>query len=130
MSQTLFPAAPPLGSTPYVMPVVRVGTTVNWWPFAETDKNDPLNKPLPAMVTAVGSRTLQIHVFSPLSKTLAYKDGVRHAGDPDARRDEFVEVGAWSHTEETHRLDLLEKRVVYLAEVIASMKPEKKLKGD
>lgn len=111
MSVTLERELPPLGVRPFITPMVRVGQMIHWWPFGEVEGKTPVA----AVCTEVGNRTINVSVISPNIRSMVPKDGVRHVGDPDAKRPEFVEVGAWSHTEETLRLEFLEKLVNNLA---------------
>lgn len=103
MMATLPPQAPALNTRPHTPPVAYVGDMVLWWAHGETENH----LPLPAVVVSVGTRTLNLAVFQPLRTSALVKDGVRHISDPDARRDEFVEMGAWSHTPRTEQLHQL-----------------------
>lgn len=97
MNGTLPSVAPSQVVKPFTPPAADVGQIVWWWAYGEVENHIPL----PAVVVSVGSRTLQLAILKPLVRSVDPRDGVRHISDPDARRDEFVEQGAWSHTPDT-----------------------------
>ena len=107
---TLPAMAPALNTRFFTPPPVSVGQIVLWWAYGERENH----LPLPAIVISVGTRTIELAVFKSLVRSHDTRDGVRHITDPDARRDEFVEMGAWSYTAETERLNRVEEKMKYL----------------
>lgn len=98
---------PALGTQPYMQPNVLQCDIVNWHPFG--DKNDSV---VPAIVLKVGSRTVALHIFVENTRSLVYKDGVRHVDDPESKREEFRESGAWSHTKRTQEMIDLKRQLI------------------
>jgi hypothetical protein len=83
----------------YKMPPVEPGMLVLWH-----DGGDAQATPAPAIVCTVGERTVALQIVAPLSHNLLFKDGVRHASDPDRRAIDQAEAGAWRHTPFTQAL--------------------------
>lgn len=81
----------------------EVGMQVDWYPGGERTQ-----QPLPALVTAVGPRTLTLHVLSRELRNFIIMDGVRHIDDQGAKKPELAELGAWDYAPWLKRLLLLE----------------------
>ena len=126
MTATLEAPQPALNTRTYDPPKVEVGQVVNWWAYGE-DNGRP---PVPAIVVAVGTRTVHLAVFSTMRKTVDIKDGVRHVKDPDAKRPEFVEVGAWSHTSLEARLKDIEGKLAFIAAGRGATRKSEKGEGE
>lgn len=95
MSEPLPKEPIPLNSRAFTPPPVQIGEPVHWWPYGEIGVGA---KPVPAIVTEIGTRTLHLSLIAAGAKMVIPKEGVRHVSDPDAKRDEFKEVGAWSYS--------------------------------
>ena len=90
----------------FAQPPACVGMGVVWYPFGET-----ANPGMPGQVVEVGNRTLSLSIFLPNKTSLMYKDGVRHLSDPDAKREEFIDIGCWDYSEQTKELMALRAEV-------------------
>lgn len=87
------PAAAPALKPEYEMPPIRLGEIVYWYHGGQ-----PNDEPIPAIVTRVGSRSVNLAIFHQDSYTMRCQDGVRHLSDPGIKEVERRESGAWSHT--------------------------------
>ena len=103
------PVATQVLNNEFIPPEVMEGDIVTWYPYGEESKQSE-----PAIVTQIGSRTIGLHIFVENSRTPVYKDGVRHISDPDAKRAEFIESGAWDHNRRTKELLELKQAVLEL----------------
>ena len=82
-------APPPKG---YQMPPAEVGLPVYWYP-----SGSKADKPHAAFVSGAANRSLSLNILSPTTYNYLLRDGVRHVSDPDAKRVEFQESGAWDY---------------------------------
>lgn len=87
--------------------VAELGQMVYWYP-----DGDRHQEPLPAVVTGIGSNSLNLNIFDRNSYNLRIRDGVRHVDDPAMKRDEQRESGGWQHTPATLRLRELEQKLL------------------
>ncbi len=87
----------------FIMPKAQVGMSVLWYPYGESD-----GVGVPALVNAVGERTLSLHIFLNMRTNLMYKDGVRHKDDPEAKREEYIDSGSWHYSSPTQ--DMLQMK--------------------
>jgi hypothetical protein len=85
------------------MPRPELGDPVVWFPDGlETDR------PLPAVVTHVGERTLALAVFAKDWVAVQPHDGVRHIKDPGLRIQEERSRGGWDFSPFHKRVRRLE----------------------
>jgi hypothetical protein len=75
--------------------------------------------PVPALVTQVGRRAVNLLAFPPDTRGGVPRDGVRHIDDPDLRRTtETAMLGCWDFTDE-HKLLVSQQRTLeQLAEAV------------
>lgn len=85
---------------------VEVGQIVWWYP--DSNRNQ---RPSAAIVTAVGSDSVCLAIFSPVSYNLWLRDGVRHIDDPETRAPELLELGCWDYTNAWKDYQDLKKKV-------------------
>jgi hypothetical protein len=72
----------------------EIGDPVLWWEGGETQTSPTL-----AFVVSVGMEySVGVAIVAPDRQTLRSADGVRHADDPRAKRDDTVADGVWRHT--------------------------------
>ena len=81
----------------YSMPPAKVGPCL-WYPSREAD-------PVPALVTQVGKRSVNLTLFAPDNRAGIPKDGVRHKSDPDIDRlPDVINAGCWDYTDDQKQL--------------------------
>lgn len=88
------------------MPPIEVGEIVTWKPGG--------TGALPAIVTQVTSRSVDLSAFDRFSQNMMIRDGVRHTLDPDAKDAEKRESGTWEYTPAHKRLMEMEAQVAIL----------------
>ncbi len=100
--------------TPLPETKARLGQIVFWYPHGVRT-----GAPHVAIVTGVAVKSLNLNILSPMSYNFLIRDGVRHMSDPDAKKPELLECGAWEHTPDT-------LRAVELERMVAAMRVEEK----
>lgn len=100
----------------FLMPSAKVGMSVLWFPHGETQGGTP------AVVSHVGEKTLSLHIFLNLRNHVMYKDGVRHILDPEAKREEYIDAGAWDYSEVTKDNLRMQSDIERLRSIIESRK--------
>jgi hypothetical protein len=83
----------------YIPPTVSIGQIVHW--FVEGNRRQT---PCPAIVTGLGTKSIELSLIAPNYQALVPKSGVRHCDDPEAREVEFRASGSWDHTPETKKI--------------------------
>jgi hypothetical protein len=83
------------------------------------------NEPVPALVTQVGKRAVNLLAFPPDTRGGIPRDGVRHIDDPDVRRSTATAtLGVWDFTDEHKQLAAQRRLLAQLAEAVG-FDPEK-----
>jgi len=85
-----------------VPPPVELGEIVLWY-----EDGDPGQRPLPALVTAVGNQTLNLNIFSPELQNMRVRDGVLHLSQEGCGSKYNREGGGWDLTPQGRRLRAL-----------------------
>lgn len=101
----------------FKMPAIELGDVVFWFPGGSESAD-----PHVAMVTKVGAETIHLNVFATNTYNLLLRDGVRHLTDPNAKRFETSENGAWDYTPRHKRLLKMEAQINALAEELGLKK--------
>lgn len=130
------PSGPPVVVPLFVMPSVRVGQSVMWYPDWRSKDG------VPAMVTSVGENSIAVSLFIAGALQVLPKDSVHHRADPDkAALDNLCRAdnpcGVWDYVEDGRdskameadrfltvmdRCAALEKRVADLEELLTKPK--------
>lgn len=111
------PVAVPAPKPEYEMPPIRLGEIVYWYHGGQ-----PSDEPMPAIVTRVGSRSVNLGIFHQDSYTLRCQDGVRHVSDPGIKEVERREAGAWSHTPAQVEILHLKAQIAELQDLVTHPK--------
>lgn len=81
----------------YVMPSgVFIGQMVWWYNSGET--NLP---PCAAFVSAIGTRSISLHILVPNTRAVMCRDGVRHVSDDNVVEADRMESGLWDFPKAT-----------------------------
>lgn len=90
----------------YQMPKPVLGDVIYWYATLE-----PQEKPLPALVTGIGKRSISLNYFSHQNFNTMPLDGVRHREDPGLVKGQHYEDGVWDFSPQSKRLALLERKL-------------------
>lgn len=74
----------------FKVPPAHLGQIVLW-------RTDPTSEPSPAIISAVNTRNVCLHIFSKYNAVPLLRDGVFHISDPQALRQGNKDAGVWEH---------------------------------